>query len=214
MNARWHWCTGGLLALLWAGLASAQAPAVPAPVASALASTGGRDDTAEERERIRKARGAIEDTLQRAQAACYQRFAVEDCLRAARRQAREAQAVLRQQETAMDDRERRERAAQRLKSIEERQSTRAADAPPVIGRGAPQPPATRQRAQPKPQARPPDAIAARQEERRLALQQRAEVERQRQAQKRQAALERKERLQQRQAQDAARGRQPAAPLVP
>lgn len=205
MNALLRRCTGGLLALLLTGLASAQAPVAPAP-----ASSGVRDHTAE-RERIRRERGAIEDTLQRTQASCYQRFAVEDCLRAARRQARKEQAVLRQQESAMDDRERRERAAQRLESIEERQSTRVADTPPVIAPRASRP-QTSQGAHPP--ARPLETARARPQERRLALQQRAEVERQRQAQKLQAAHERKARLQQRQAQDAASGRPPAAPLVP
>jgi len=199
--------TGVILVLLWTGLASAQVPAAPSSV-----SMGTADHTAE-RERIRREREAIDKNLQRTQVACYQRFAVEDCLRAARRQARTDHAVLRQQESLMDDRERRERAAQRLQSIEDRQSARAADAP--------EPPAIAPRASrpgPLPRARlpasPPDAARTSQEQRRQTLQMRAAEERQRQIEKQQAALERKARVQQRQAQEAARGHQPAAPLTP
>lgn len=203
--------TGVILVLLWTGLASAQVPAAPSSV-----SMGTADHTAE-RERIRREREAIDKNLQRTQVACYQRFAVEDCLRAARRQARTDHAVLRQQESLMDDRERRERAAQRLQSIEDRQSARAVDAP--------EPPAIAPRASrpahspgPLPRARlpasPPDAARTSQEQRRQALQMRAAEERQRQMEKQQAALERKARVQQRQAQEAARGHQPAAPLTP
>lgn len=123
--------SGVLLVLqLWSALAIAQEPAVQAPAAPSSAPSGVLDRTAE-RERIRRERQAIDQSLQHAQAACYQRFAVEDCLRAARRRAREDLAVLRQQESMMDDSERRERAALRLRSIEERQSIRAAEALPA-----------------------------------------------------------------------------------
>lgn len=209
MTAISHLGTGVFFSLLWVALAAAQAPAAPSSV-----SPGGLNHAAE-RERIGRERLAIDEALQRTQAACYQRFAVEDCLRTARRRAREHLAVLRQQESMMDDRERRERAAQRLQSIEERQNTRGAEVPSVIMPRAshPQKPlGVLQRAHP--QARQADSAQANQEERRQALQQRAAVERQRQKEKQQAAQERKARVQQRQEQDAARGRKPAAPLVP
>lgn len=191
----------GALALLLSTLASAQAS-----VAS------GALDHAAQRERIGRERLAIDETLQRAQAACYQRFAVEDCLRAARRRAREDLAVLRQQESVMDDRERRERAAQRLHGVEERQQGRGADVPPAA---VPRASRTQEDSlRPQPQARPPDAGRPGPQERRQALQQRAALERQRQTEKQQSAQNRKARAQQRQDEDAARGRQPAAPLVP
>lgn len=194
----------GGLALLLSTLVSAQAP-----VAS------GALENAAQRERIGRERRAIDETLQRAQAACYQRFAVEDCLRTARRRAREDMAVLRQQESMMDDRERRERAAQRLHSIEERQQGRGADAPPVAVPRTSRPQASQEDSpRPQPQARPPDAGRAGPQERRQALQRRAALERQRQTEKQQSAQNRKARAQQRQDADAARGRQPAAPLVP
>lgn len=207
--------SGVLLVLqLWSALAIAQEPAVQAPAAPSSAPSGVLDRTAE-RERIRRERQAIDQSLQHAQAACYQRFAVEDCLRAARRRAREDLAVLRQQESMMDDSERRERAALRLRSIEERQSIRAAEALPAsVPRASP--PQASQAALPRvrPPVRDPETTHANKEERRQALQQRAAAERQRQAEKLQATQERKVRVQQRQAQDAARGRKPAAPLVP
>ena len=200
--------TGVILVLLWTGLASAQGAVAPSSSAMATA-----DHTAE-RERIRREREAIDKNLQRTQVACYQRFAVEDCLRAARRQTRTDHAVLRQQESLMDDRERRERAAQRLQSIEDRRSARAADAPepPAIASRASRPPRSVPRA--RLPASPPDAARTSQEQRRQALQMRAAEGRQRQMEKQQAALERKARAQQRQAQEAARGHQPAAPLTP
>lgn len=202
------------MALFLTALTCAQAPDVRAPVAlSAVPSEP--QDSAAERERIRRERDAIDQALQRTQVTCYQRFAVEDCLRAARRQARKEQAVLRQQESMMDDRERHERAAQRLQSNEERQSVRTADAPSGVAPRASLPqksPAALPRAMPA--ASKPDTARTNPEQRRQALQQRAAVERQRQTEKQQAAQKRKARVQQRQEQDAARGRQPAATLVP
>ena len=207
MNASRVLPAGAFLVLLWTGVVSAQVPTAPSSV-----SMGKADHTAE-RERIRREREAIDEKLQRTQVTCYQRFAVEGCLRAARRQARTDHAVLRQQESLMDDRERRERAAQRLQSIEDRRSARAADAPepPVISRPphSPRPLSSARRP-----ASPPAAAGANQEQRRQALQMRAAEERQRRMEKQQAAQERKARVQQRQAQEAARGRQPAAPLTP
>ena len=214
MKGFFRLAAGGALALFLTALAGAQAPDVRAPVApSAVPSEP--QDSAVERERIRREREAIDQALQRTQVTCYQRFAVEDCLRAARRQARKEQAVLRQQESMMDDRERRERAAQRLQSIEERQGARTADAPLGVAPRASHPqksPAALPRALPA--ASKPDTARASPEQRRQALQQRAAVERQRQTEKQQAAQERKARVQQREEQDAARGRQPAAALVP
>ncbi len=89
-------------------------PEAPTPIARAAG-----------REAVRKEREAITQTLRQAEAACYQRFAVEDCLRNARRHARDAQAVLRQREAVWDEAERQERAAQRQQDIQQRQNDRA-----------------------------------------------------------------------------------------
>ena len=88
--------------------------AVPSPEASHLAVVRER---AEARARIQAQRQSTEAALQQGQAACYQRFAVEDCLNAERRRTRKAQALLAQQEAVLDETERRERAAERLKDI-------------------------------------------------------------------------------------------------
>ena len=74
-------------------------------------------------------RQATEAAFQQGQAACYQRFAVEDCLNVERRRARKAHALLEQQETTLDEAERRERAALRLKDIAGRTPAPAVPAP-------------------------------------------------------------------------------------
>lgn len=62
----------------------------------------------------------IHENLQQAEAVCYQRFAVEDCLQAERRNARQALVAVHQNEAALDAQMRRERANQRLQAIDER----------------------------------------------------------------------------------------------
>lgn len=73
-----------------------------------------------QRARIAAARSGIAERLRAEEAACYQRFAVEDCLRAARGQARVEDNRLRQQEQELNAIERRERSAARLRAIEQR----------------------------------------------------------------------------------------------
>ena len=82
-----------------------------------------------EHERIRSEREAIKARQVKAEAACYQRFAVEDCLREVRAEVRDALARLRSQEIELNDAERKEKAADRLKAIEEKQ--RPLPAPPA-----------------------------------------------------------------------------------
>ncbi len=74
-----------------------------------------------EHDRIRHEREALAAVRQRDEAACYKQFAVEDCLRSVRTKAREAGDRLRAQEVELNDAERREKAAERLRSIEEKQ---------------------------------------------------------------------------------------------
>jgi hypothetical protein len=59
------------------------------------------------------------------EAACYKKFAVEDCLRGVRAEAREADALLRAQEIAVKDAERKEKAARRERAIVEKQKNAA-----------------------------------------------------------------------------------------
>jgi len=172
-----------------------------------------QQDHAADRERLQRERTAINETLQRTRAACYQRFAVEDCLREARRKKREDLAVLRQQEAAMDDKERRQRAALRRNAIEAQQNRLMPELRPTI-----EPRASHSRISPEAvqpvEPRRSGADLARQQERRLAMQRRAEAERQRHMHKFQAAQAHKARVQQRRLQEEARGRKPKAPLNP
>jgi hypothetical protein len=208
MTAIIRWGSMVAMALLLSHMAEAQVQAVPAVPPSGAPVL---PDRAAERERIHRERTTIEQNLQRAQADCYQRFAVEDCLRSARRKARSEQAVLRHQEVLMDEQDRRDRSAQRLQSIDERQRIRAGETPShAVGIRASRGTVSTAR----PRAKPQEETRARQEQRRQALQRQAMEGRQNQAAKLQAAQERKARVQQRQAQDAARGRTPAAPLTP
>lgn len=84
-----------------------------------------------EHERIRREREALAAVRQKEEAACYKQFAVEDCLRSARTKARETGDRLRAQEVELNDAERREKAAERLRSIEEKQKA----VPPPAARG-------------------------------------------------------------------------------
>jgi len=166
-----------------------------------------------ERERIRQEEGAIAGRLRQAEIACYQRFAVEDCLRDARRDARAQRAVLRQRESVLDDAERRERAARRLQGVAQRQAEHAAPeprmAPPRLPK-EPDPQGPRSRA--SKQGEREAAARAHHEKQRQALDQQAQRNRQQQLEKQQAASERKARVQQQQEQDKARGHKPSAPL--
>ncbi|GGH56577.1 hypothetical protein GCM10010975_15370 [Comamonas phosphati] len=79
-----------------------------------------------ERAEIARKRTLIENQQTAAEALCYKKFAVEDCLLEARREAREKEAPLRARELEMNGAERRERAAERLKQIEEKKASKAA----------------------------------------------------------------------------------------
>ncbi|MFN4120826.1 hypothetical protein [Acidovorax sp.] len=74
-----------------------------------------------EHERIRAERAALQTQRQRDEAVCYQKFSVEDCLRGVRAQVRDAETRLRNREIALNDAERKEKAAERLRAIEEKQ---------------------------------------------------------------------------------------------
>lgn len=82
-----------------------------------------------ERERIARERADVEARFTEQKAACQSRFAVADCLEAAKRERREALAPLRREAIALDDAERKERAARRLEALR----SRAAAAPRQSG---------------------------------------------------------------------------------
>lgn len=204
------------------------------PVASVWAqSTDGTQDSAlaaaaahrkAEHERIRHEREALAAMRQKEEAACYKQFAVEDCLRSVRTKAREAGDRLRAQEVELNDAERKEKAAERLRSIEEKQKA----VPPPASRGQGSDATVR-----KTPADPASTKAQREHdaEQRAQLQRnraqqhdseqaaRAAVQADRAAQARvrhaetlKAADERRARVEKSQADAAAKGRPPAAPL--
>lgn len=74
-------------------------------------------------EQIRRDRAALATERHQQDADCYQRFAVEDCLRAVRAKSRAVESRLRAQEVELNDAERRQKAADRLRSIEERKQS-------------------------------------------------------------------------------------------
>lgn len=106
-------------------MASAVALTPSGVLAAGALVEGSASSVAQQREaqrvRIQAQRQAIEAERVRNEASCYQQFAVEDCLRRVRIQAREADNVLHRQEVQLNDAERREKAGQRLQSIEEHQ---------------------------------------------------------------------------------------------
>ena len=60
---------------------------------------------------------------------CWQRFAVEDCLRGVRAQAREQDNVLQQRELAINNEARKEKADERLRAIAQKKSEKLVPAP-------------------------------------------------------------------------------------
>lgn len=90
-----------------------------------------------ERARLKEAREKVEASYKVEEKACYGKFAVNDCLAKARAKRREALGDLRRQEIALNDAERKRKAAERQHSIEERNAQRpreAASAPQAVER--------------------------------------------------------------------------------
>lgn len=176
------------------------------------------------RELIQRERAAIAAQRQSDEAVCYQRFSVEDCLRGVRAQVRDAEARLRSQEIDLNDAERKERAADRLRSIEEKQKpvSGAASPAPAMGAAVRNAPANAQatkaqrdhdaelRAQD--QRNRVQAHARDQSVRSADNADRAAKARARQAEVLKAAEARRARVDKSQAQAAAAGRKPAASL--
>lgn len=190
---------------------------------AAITSVAAAQRTAEH-ERIQREREALRSRRQQDESACYQRFAVEDCLRRVRSGVRDAEARLRAREIELNDAERKEKAAERLKIIEERQQVAPAPLPASSDgtvlrgpRGGTKADAATQREQ--------DAARRAQEQRSRVQQQtqeqatrasataqRAAEARERHARTLQAAQERKARVEKARADAEAQGRVPAAPL--
>ena len=123
---------------------------------------------AAERDRIARERAAVEAQFTERQAACQSRFAVTDCVDAARQERREARAPLRRQASALDDAQRKQRAAERQGAVRAKVSGAgsrelqlgARDAPtpvrkaPVVEAEAPAVPSAVRQIKPKPAAKP------------------------------------------------------------
>jgi hypothetical protein len=120
------------------------------------------DTDAAERQRIATDRQAVESRYEAARKDCETRFVVNHCLDQARQERRAALEPLQRQIHLLDDARRRERAVERLRVIQERQSAaaeRPALAKPSAADGAAsavaQPPAPVRRA-----VRPPPSASA------------------------------------------------------
>ncbi len=106
--------------LLGAGQALAQvAPETPLNAATSQVTI---NREAAERARINEARQQAQALHTREQAACYQKFAVNNCLLEARDRNRAVVADLKRQETSLNDTERKRAAADQVLRLEERQS--------------------------------------------------------------------------------------------
>lgn len=229
-----------------AAMPSAAGASAPAWTPAQLAELDAADQRASaarklEHDRIRHERGSIKAKLRKDEAACYQQFAVEDCLRTVRADVRQAEGRLRVQEIELNDAERKEKAAARLRSIEEKQRIKPASVEPVIrkpngaGRQAPKaaPSLPEGSVQSVPLRDPQELKAQRdQDAQRRAEQQRSRLQaheaqqfareasqsdraakaRERHEQAQKAAQEHRERAENAQAQALAAGRKPAAPL--
>lgn len=75
---------------------------------------------AEQRAWIVRTRATHDAQFKQQEIACYQRFAVNDCLIASRRVQREAMADLRRQEILLNDTQRKRRAAEQLLRTDEK----------------------------------------------------------------------------------------------
>ncbi len=202
----------GLLAPAWAQDAVPESPERKAAHAHRAA----------ERAHIEDERKAIAATRLKAETECYKRFAVEDCLRVERNRAREAEAGLRTREMQINDAERKEKAAERRRSIDEKQRAQpgplgAASEAEAGVRGQPAhttrlPRTPKAPTVPTPRAQDIRQREAEQAQRAADAAQRAASARERHAQEVKTAQERRARVEREQAAAAAAGRKPAAPL--
>ncbi len=177
-----------------------------------------------EHARILQERATLAAGRQRDEAACYQRFAVEDCLREVRAKVREVENLLRSQELELNDAERREKAAERLRVIEEKKNAAPGLSPASkkgdtkVRKAQAEPGemkmqhdhAAQQRAQQ--QRDRAQSQAAERASRAASNAERAAKTRERHAEALKAAEERRVRVEKASADDVAQGRNPAAPL--
>lgn len=212
MLPRPPFCAGLALWLCaWAALAQSNGTVPTPPAPTPITATTNSDHTlADQRHALRQERARLDAALKAAETGCYQRFAVEDCLQAERRKARQGRMALQARENQLELAQRRQRAAERQQSIAARQrehapSTLAATQPRAIQR--------RTAAMPRPVSGPPPAVlrAQRQARQQAAAEQAVQAQQKLQA-KQAAAQAHKEQLLRQQAQRSQSGKPPAAPL--
>lgn len=164
--------TGCWLTLGWLAF-SVQAQPVPAADAapSPQELQQRAQQHAQERQDILHRRSQIDARRVEGEKACWQRFAVDNCLREVRAQAREQDTALRERELRINSEERQEKASERLRAIEQKQREKHAPAPMTSS--------TKQGAQPA--VKTPAELAREQQERQTAAQQRAAAQAQREA---------------------------------
>lgn len=219
--------TNGRLVAAVLMLSCVMAPVLVAPASAATLSEGDPAPSAAaahrkvERDRIAREREALNARRQEDEAVCYQRFAVEDCLRGVRAKARAGQDRLRAQEIELNDSERREKAAERLRAIEDKQTAmppagkrtdaqvRKSPADPDVAKVQRDQDAHQRAQQQNSRAQ---AQASEQAARAAATADRAAQSRAKHAQAVQAAQERRARVEKSKADALAQGRKPAAPL--
>lgn len=113
----WRWCVA-LLLTLSCGLARAAEGAGSAEI-----------------ERLARERAAVEHNAQLEQAACALRFAVNSCVERVRAERRERFLKLDRERADIDDERRKQRAAQRMAKLQDRQPERAAPSVRKAARG-------------------------------------------------------------------------------
>ena len=116
-------CSAPMLSLLSAAVCAQSDVQDEAAHAAALEQRAQARDR--ERAEIEQARQTIEARRKEAETACWQRFAVENCLRDARQTAREQELPLRQREQELKQQERQEKADARLRQIEQKKRERS-----------------------------------------------------------------------------------------
>ena len=112
------------------------------PAAAALAQDA--DNSAADRARIGAERGRVEAAFRVEEKNCYTKFAVNDCLVAAKSRRRAALSDLRRQEILLNDAERKRKGAERQRQIEERSAVDKKQ-PPAAGQPGKGPTDARQR---------------------------------------------------------------------
>ena len=180
-------------------------------VLAAPAAAKGADDAS-----LAHERHTIDKRLAAEEVACYQKFAVNGCLRSARQQARSERAAVQQRDNALKDAARRERSAAHRQELQDKQAVTAEKVPPEDGAPSPAGPRVHRSAPPAQRAHrsagKQSASAESPDQERARRAQDAARARQRLLDKQSAAAERAQAQQRRQAQREASGHPQAAPL--